>query len=155
MMTIEERRKVLDMVAGGKLSAAEGAELLSRAAEGERDVQDTQDASKPDTTAEWDKQQPESTMQFPESEKEALSAGDGPRWLHVRVDDLRSGKRKLSVNIPLRLIKFGLQLGNKWTPEVGGLDWDELSAAVANGDDGILIDVQDDEDGEHVQIYVD
>ncbi|NIP52684.1 MAG: hypothetical protein GWO26_12025 [Phycisphaerae bacterium] len=76
-----------------------------------------------------------------------------PKWLHVQVNDLATGKSKVKVNIPLRMVKFGLNMGKRFAPELDGMDWDDLSKVMTE-DAGVLVDVQDDEDGEHVQIYV-
>ncbi|MCI0398854.1 MAG: hypothetical protein L0322_28530, partial [Chloroflexi bacterium] len=87
----------------------------------------------------------------------AAMSGDSqegrPAWLHIRVSDLATGKNKVTVNVPLRLVKFGMRLGQRFTPEAAGLDWNELSTLAT--EKGVLVDVQDEEDGEQVQIYVD
>ena len=66
-----------------------------------------------------------------------------------------AGVGKVTVNIPVRLMKAGLGLGRRLTPTAGGIDWDELQAMLTDGREGMLIEVQDEESGEHVQIYVD
>jgi len=38
---------------------------------------------------------------------------------------------------------------------LAGLDWEEIHDMVANMESGVLVEVQDEEDREHVQIYVD
>lgn len=74
----------------------------------------------------------------------------------MRVTDLRTGKRKVNVNIPLSLVDIGLKMGAKFSP-VGmeGLDMTQIIAAVKSGGTGKIVDVEDEEDGEHVEIYVD
>jgi hypothetical protein len=72
----------------------------------------------------------------------------------VQVNDLATGKCKVKVNVPLRMVKFGLSIGKRFAPELEGMDWDDLSRVMTE-DAGLLVDVQDEEDGEHVQIYVD
>ncbi|HZD11406.1 MAG TPA: hypothetical protein VE553_08700 [Candidatus Binatia bacterium] len=141
MMTQEERRKMLDMVASGQMSAAEAAELFATSGKSES----------PEAAGEKEG----ILAQKPDVVEKASSGAAGPKWLHVRVNDLKSGRRKVLVNIPLGLVRFGMQMGRGWVPEMADLDWDALNEAVTGGEDGILIDVQDEEDGEHVQIYVD
>ena len=72
-----------------------------------------------------------------------------------RCDDQRSGKRKVNVRIPLSLVDVGLKLGAKFSP-VGleGLDMNQIMSAVKAGGMGKIVDVEDEEDGEHVEIYV-
>jgi hypothetical protein len=52
------------------------------------------------------------------------------------------------------MVKFGLNVGRRFAPELDGIDWDDLSQVMTE-EEGVLVDVQDAEDGEHVQIYVD
>ena len=44
-------------------------------------------------------------------------APGGARWFRVRVTDVRSGKVKVNVSLPMGLINFGLKLGAKYVPE--------------------------------------
>ncbi|MFN2114504.1 MAG: hypothetical protein ACK2T6_02245 [Anaerolineae bacterium] len=77
-----------------------------------------------------------------------------PQWLKIRVTDLGTGRSHVRVNIPLALVRFGLQVGKACTPEVAGIDLEELSAALQSGASGKIIEVCDDEDGEHVEIWI-
>jgi hypothetical protein len=62
----------------------------------------------------------------------------------------------VSVNIPFRLASWGLRLGTRFSPEVGDLNLQELSDLLhQDGLQGKIVDVVDEEDGEHVEIYVD
>ena len=163
--TPEERRKILEMVASGKLSAGEAADLLpaagaSAATEGPETT--TQATAKEEAHA--------AVAEEPAAPKEpagalataAATAPDAPqppevttngRWLNIRVEDMKSGRRRVAVKVPLRLVRFGLRLGSAFTPELERFDWDTLSTELAQGG-GMLVDVQDDEDGERVQIFV-
>ena len=76
------------------------------------------------------------------------------RWLRIRVTDIASGRSKASVQIPLGLIDAGMKIGAHFAPEVEGVDMSHVMDAVRSGMTGKIIDVTDDEDGEHVEIYV-
>jgi hypothetical protein len=78
------------------------------------------------------------------------SAG-GARWLKVRVTDMVSGKAKATVNLPLGLVDAGLNIASKYAPDVA---FDELVEAINAGAEGKIIDVYDEEDGEHVEIFI-
>jgi len=78
----------------------------------------------------------------------------GARWLRVRVTDTATGRSKASVQIPLGLIDAGMKIGAHFAPEVEGVDMSELMSALRSGMTGKIIDVMDDEDGEHVEIFV-
>ena len=137
----EERKEILQLLAEGKITADEAAKLLNPKVTG---------ASQP----------PEDPMVLKVSKADTAEEdltnenGGKPSWFHVRVTDLKSGKGKVTVNIPLRLVQFGFAMGKRFAPELEELDWQDLNQAIA-GQKGVLVDVQDEEDGEHVQIYVD
>ena len=124
MTSIEERMKILKMIEEGKISADEGAKLLAALSEGRS----------------------AGTM-FPQ--------GPGsPRWLRIRVTDVNTGRSKASVQIPLTLVDAGMKIGAHFAPEVEGVDMANVMEAMRTGMTGKIIDVIDDEDGEHVEIYV-
>ncbi len=77
------------------------------------------------------------------------------KWFRVRVTDLKTGKSRTNVKIPVSLVNFGMKMAAKYAPEsVEGLDWDQLIAAAQNGSEGKLVDVEDEEKGEHVEVFV-
>jgi hypothetical protein len=51
-------------------------------------------------------------------------------------------------------VDAGLKIGAHFAPEVEGVDMSNVMDAVRTGMTGKIIDVTDDEDGEHVEIYV-
>ncbi len=126
MATAEERIQILKMIENRQISAEEGARLL--AALDDKPAPELAPPPSPNTRG---------------------------RWLRVRVTDLKSGKRKVNVNIPLSLVDIGLKMGAKFSP-VGleGLNLNQIMAAVKAGDTGKIVDVEDEQDGEHVEIYV-
>ena len=77
------------------------------------------------------------------------------RWLHIRVTNLDNGKPKVSVNVPLSWIPIGMKIGAKYQPELAAIDFNEVVALLQAGTDGKLIEVEDLDDGERVEIYVD
>ncbi len=127
MATTEERLKILKMIEDGKINAEEGAKLLSALSEGRRGPGGMPTPPRPP---------------------------GGPRWLRVRVTDVTTGRSKASVQIPLDLVDAGLKIGAHFAPEVNGVDMNNVMQAVRSGMTGKIIDVTDDEDGEHVEIYV-
>ncbi len=82
------------------------------------------------------------------------SAASAPRWFRVRVTDLRSGKAKVNVNIPMSLVNVGLKMGAKFAPDMEGVDMEEIKQAIRSGVQGKIIDVEDEEDQEHVEIFI-
>lgn len=123
MTTSEERLKILKMIDEGKITAEEGARLLSALSE----------SRKPPRKATF------------------RSTGSGARWLRVRVTDTVTGKAKATVNLPLGLVDAGLNIASQYAP---GIAFDELVEAINEGAEGKIIDVIDEEDGEHVEIFI-
>jgi hypothetical protein len=78
----------------------------------------------------------------------------GAKWLRVRVTEVKTGRPKATVQIPLALMDAGMKIGAHFAPEVEGVNMDQLMEALRSGMTGKIIDVTDDEDGEHVEIYV-
>ncbi|MCS7010313.1 MAG: hypothetical protein N2049_11300 [Anaerolineales bacterium] len=76
------------------------------------------------------------------------------KWLRVRVTDLNTGRAKATVQIPFSLVEAGLKIGAHFAPEIEGVDMGPLMEALRAGVTGKIIDVTDEEDGEHVEIFV-
>jgi hypothetical protein len=76
-------------------------------------------------------------------------------WLRVRVTDLETGKLKVNVNVPLAWVKVGMRIGATHKPELAGIDFNEIVEQIHAGASGKLVEVEDIEDGERVEVYVD
>ena len=124
MASVEERMKILKMIEEGKLSAEEGTKLLAALS-----------VKRPTTSR-------------------APGMPGGAKWLRIRVTDTRTGRSKASVQIPIALVDAGLKIGAHFAPEVDGVDMSNVMEALRSGVTGKIIDVTDEEDGEHVEIYV-
>jgi len=124
MATNEERMKILKMIDEGKITAEEGAKLLGTLSENPK----------------------------PPPRKPSVNLStSGARWLKVRVTDIMTGKAKATVNLPLGLLDAGLNIASKYAPDVA---FNELIDAINAGAEGKIIDVIDEEDGEHVEIFI-
>ena len=121
MATNEERLKILKMIDEGKITAEEGAKLLSALSESRK------------------------------TRKPSLRGSGGARWLRVRVTDMVTGKSKATVNLPIGLVDAGLNIASQYAP---GVAFDELVEAINAGAEGKIIDVVDEEDGEHIEIFI-
>jgi len=125
MATSEERMQILKMIEAGTISASEGAELL-RALEKDKSSQPS----------------------------EPLKGASEPRWFRVRVTDTKTGKNKVNVNIPMGLVNVGMKMGARFSPELEGMDFEEISEIIKAGGQGKVMDVIDEEEGERVEIFV-
>lgn len=82
----------------------------------------------------------------------SLPIGEG-RFLRVRVADIGSGRNKVSITIPLQLVKVGLRIAERFAPETE-VDWQGLAEAITSGAMGKIVEIEDEEDNERVEIYV-
>ncbi|HTX80280.1 MAG TPA: hypothetical protein VMC62_11450 [Longilinea sp.] len=126
MTTNEERVKVLKMVQEGKISADEAAKLLEAL---------EQDAGP--------RQQPAGEV-----------TGGAGRWFRVRVTDSDSGRTRVNVRMPLGVVNAGIKMGMRFAPELEGVDPQEIMSLIQSGEVGRIVDVYDDDDDEHVEIFI-
>lgn len=82
------------------------------------------------------------------------AAGSKPRWLRVRVTDRRTGRAKLNVTIPTGLVDVGLKMGARFAPNMADMDMGAIQAALQQGIQGRIIEVDDDKDDERVEIFI-
>ena len=127
MATVEERMKVLKMIEEGRISAEDGAKLLAALS----DSRKTASAG-----------------------AMGLSSGSEARWFRVRVTDLATGKTKVNVNIPMGLVNVGIKMGARFAPGLETEQMEALAEALRTGAIGKIVDVSDEESGEHVEIFV-
>jgi SHOCT-like protein len=76
------------------------------------------------------------------------------RFVRVRVTNLLNNRQKANVVIPISLIHVGLRLATRLAPQVSGSALEDLLQSIANGATGRLLDLQDLEEGERVEIYI-
>lgn len=143
MSTTEERMQILRMVQEGKISAEEGMNLLEALA---------------GTPARLEKPAPPQTLESPAFSQPPASADSPslrtPRWFRVRVTDTNTGKVRVNVRMPINVINAGMKLGARFSTQVEGLDMDELASLINSGTIGQIVDVFDEEDGEHVEVFL-
>jgi len=124
MATTEERMKILQMIQDGKITAEDGAKLLAAISENAKSQKST-----------------------------SFQRSRESRYMRVRVTDVATGKTKVSVNLPLGLVDAGLNIASNFMPDMGQDAASEISAAISEGLTGKIVDVMD-EDGEHIEIFI-
>lgn len=90
-------------------------------------------------------------QQHKSTRRKSIRETSGASWLRVRVTDMVTGKAKATVNLPIGLVDAGLNIASQYAP---GVEFDELVEAINQGAAGKIIDVMDEEDGEHVEIFI-
>jgi hypothetical protein len=147
----DERLQILRMVEEGKVSASEGVALLS-ALNGERKPA-AAPARSSGTERPVAEERPEPEIKKVVVAAEAKPSTGGPRFFKVRVTDIETGRAKTSVTLPLALVDWGLKIGARYAPDAD-IDMNEIGEMLRMGIEGKLIDVVDEDDGEHVEIFV-
>jgi hypothetical protein len=143
-----DRMQILRMLEEGKINAAQAAAMLS----GNIPMSDPASISTPTPESIPLPSEPEVA---PEPSPTAERTNNGPRYFRVKVTDLFTGRSKATVTLPLGLVDWGLRVGSHFSPEMSGMDWEDLSRILRSGESGKLVDVMDDDDGEHVEIFID
>jgi hypothetical protein len=78
------------------------------------------------------------------------------RWLHLRITEAGRRKIALSFPLPLSLVAWVLRLAQPFIPQLSETGMDDLLIALRDTEldgEALFIDVQNEEDGEHVQLY--
>lgn len=133
MTTSEERMRILQMVQEGKITAEEAARLM--------DVLDgiRKPASEPPS-------QPAPAAQTAQSR--------GARWFRVQITDTNTNRVRVNVRLPISVVSAGMKMGARFSPEVQGLDSSHLMDMINSGEIGRVMDVMDEDDGEHVEVFL-
>ncbi len=125
----EEIKKVLEMLEEKKITSEEAAELLEALRESKK-------------------------------AEEAIPPAKRKRFLKIHVT--KGDKPQVNVTLPFGLINWGLNIASKMgknTVDIGGeeipIDMEELSKAINDPEfTGKIVDVEDEEEGEHVEIEI-
>lgn len=128
----DERVAILKMIEEDKITAEQGLKLL--------------EALNSPTT---------SKAPVVQAAPKAGSLEKNGRYFRVVVTNTQTGKIKAHVTLPMSLVNWGLRIGAHFSPEVEGINMEELGEILQNTEHGKIVDVLDEEDGEHVEIFID
>ncbi|MBK6769350.1 MAG: hypothetical protein IPG72_10170 [Ardenticatenales bacterium] len=132
MSNADERLRILNMVAEGRVSAEEGARLLGALSGAMPSAAGTP----------------------------GVHDGEGrAKWFKVRVTDAATGRDRVNVTLPLGIVNYGLKLGRRFAPHIEGdafshVDLDDVADAIASGAIGRIVEVYDEDEGQRVEIFV-
>jgi hypothetical protein len=129
MATSEERLRILRMIQEGKITAEEGIQLMEAL-----DIGKSQ------------------ALKVPAIPAQPMTRS--ARYLRVRVTDTDSGKVRVNIRLPISVVNAGIKMGARFSPEIEGLDFDQLMDYIHSGETGQVLDVFDEEDGEHVEVFI-
>ncbi|MFN2220802.1 MAG: SHOCT-like domain-containing protein [Anaerolineae bacterium] len=78
-------------------------------------------------------------------------------WMHLRISEQGRRKMAFSFPVPLGLAAWAIRIAQPFVPQLRDTGVDEVILAVrdsASRGEPLFIDVQDDEDGERVELYI-
>lgn len=125
MTSSDERLRVLKLIEEGKISASEAVSMLDA-------------ASNPAN----------------ETGQRTAVANEPPRYIHVLVTDIDSGKARVNIRMPINLLNTGIKMGAHLPTEINALNTNQINDSIQRGITGQVLDVMDDDEGERVQIFL-
>lgn len=135
----DEVRRILKMVEEGKISAEEGANLMEV----------LEATPSPGTSQQPTSQQPESPP----------PAGTPGKIMRIQITDRDTGKTKVNIRLPLGILRFARGLkglipnSEIQKMEQKGIDLDEILGDKSTNV-GTILDMTDEEEGEHILITI-
>ncbi len=127
MVSSEERMRILKMIQDGVISAEDGIRLLDSLEQSVKREKDGQPVEVVGRTA---------------------------KFFRVRVTDTNTGKARVNVRLPVSVLSAGMKMGARFSTEIQGLDPSDLMQFIREGTIGKIVDVFDDKDGEHVEVFL-
>lgn len=124
----EEKMMILKMLQDGKISADEAAKLLESVDAGGI-----------------------KTKKAPIVDESQKVQG---KFFRVLITDTDTGKARVNIRIPLSMLGIGAKFGAQFAPQVDGIEQEQIMEAIHNGQVGKILDVYHDDDGEHVEIFI-
>ena len=125
----QERLQVLRMIDEGKITAEEGFQLLQVLA----------------------LVKAEPTRAQPNSHSFEILKG---KLVRLQIMDLDSGRSKATASLPLQLLEVGLRVATHYAPGLKDLNPDSLLDALAEGAEGRIIEVVDEEKRVRVEVLI-
>ncbi|MBE0685028.1 MAG: hypothetical protein IH585_03430 [Anaerolineaceae bacterium] len=127
MVSSEERMRILKMIQDGVISAEDGIRLLDSIEQSVKREKDGQPVEE---------------------------AGRAAKFFRVRVTDTNTGKARVNVRLPVSVLSAGMKMGARFSTEIQGLDPSDLMQFIREGTIGKIVDVYDEKDGEHVEVFL-
>lgn len=127
MVSSEERMRILKMIQDGVISAEDGIRLLDSI---------------------------EQSVKREKDDQPVEESGRVAKFFRVRVTDTNTGKARVNVRLPVSVLSAGMKMGARFSTEIQGLDPSDLMQFIREGTIGKIVDVFDEKDGEHVEVFL-
>jgi len=90
----------------------------------------------------------------PAAQKPVTPITSPAKWLHVLITDTFSGKTRVNIRLPVTVLNTGIKMGAHFSTDLGQKEMSQIMYAVRSGAVGKVLDVIDEEDGEHIEIML-
>ncbi len=137
------RIEILQKLSAGEITVEEATRLLQEAS--------AEPAAEP-AAEDQAKAQADASPEAPPDEQSRHAVK--PRWLRIRVSNSVTNRDYVKINIPFDFINAGHWMGHHVWGQAWAERWNRLMDAVDRGEIGTLVEVEDDEGGDRVHIYV-
>jgi hypothetical protein len=76
------------------------------------------------------------------------------KLLRVRV--VEDGHPTVNVKVPIRVAKWGMKMAQAFSPEMknANLDWENITAMIQEGEQGKIVEVEDEAHYKTVEVWV-
>ena len=80
--------------------------------------------------------------------------GKKAKLLRVRV--VEDGHPTVNVKVPIGVAKWGMRMAQAFSPQMkdANLDWESITAVIQEGEQGKIVEVEDDVDHKTVEVWV-
>jgi hypothetical protein len=74
----------------------------------------------------------------------------------LRVRVVEDGHPTVNVKVPIGVAKWGMKMAQAFSPEMkdANLDWETITAIIQEGEQGKIVEVEDDVDHKTVEVWV-
>jgi hypothetical protein len=74
----------------------------------------------------------------------------------LRVRVVEDGHPAVNVKVPIGVAKWGMKMAQAFSPEMkdANLDWETITAIIQEGEQGKIVEVEDDVDHKTVEVWV-
>jgi len=95
-----------------------------------------------------------STIDESPSKKKKHAHTSSGKYLRVRITDVSSNKVRANIQVPVNVLKMGNMFGARFASKIEGIETDDLMRKIEDGELGKIVDIFDEEDGEHVEVFI-
>lgn len=84
-------------------------------------------------------------------------AQEKAKHLRIKVTDtLKEGHHVVNIRVPIGLVRWGMKMGEAFSPEMKNahVDWDSVIALINEGEQGKLVEVEDEAEHKLIEVSV-